>query len=71
MVRITKQVRAAIAERHAAKDRIRKKYGVRRLREAEKRLCDNCARRLCDLLPLTGRGEDCPYYQPKEGGKSV
>lgn len=43
-------------------DYIREHY-PERLRENKEHLCGTCWRGvLCNLLPITTKGEDCPYY---------
>ena len=52
--------------------------GMERVLEAERRLCGTChfqQHGLCGpnpaLLPLTSKGEDCPYYLAKGFGSVV
>lgn len=49
------------------------RYGVERLNEVRRRLCADCRfaspPSVCDLLPITSDGHDCPYWQPKRRGE--
>ena len=58
---------AAKDDRQRAQEKIIYKYGKHKIWDAEKRLCDVCTKP-CQgqLLPLTGSGEDCPYFDKKE-----
>ena len=59
------QIEAKIRIDNLAKDVVRQKYGDA-LPGLKVRLCDNCAIPNCDILPITTKGEECPYY--KKGG---
>jgi hypothetical protein len=52
----------------ATQERIVKLYGREAINEASERLCEHC-KRFCNGvgLPLTTKGEECPYYALKEG----
>lgn len=45
-------------------------HGVAAIEKAKERLCDNCNHpfqcSIAHLLPLTTKGEDCPYFDKKE-----
>ena len=58
-----------ISERELIQTEIRERWGEEAIREARVRLCSECKEFGCFLLPLTLRGEDCPYFRPKEGGE--
>ena len=42
---------------------IRDHYTPIQLAEAKRRLCARCSESPCGLLPLTTKGEDCPYFE--------
>lgn len=50
---------------------IKRKYTARELAAAKRRLCDNCTMPECLLLPLTTRGENCPYFAPRAEATSA
>jgi len=58
-----------IRERGLIQAEIRERWGEKAIREAKVRLCSKYKVRDCFLLPLTLRGEDCPYFRLKEGGE--
>jgi hypothetical protein len=67
-----KKARHARQGRMSAKALIRSRFGEHSVRESEERLCKNC-RHWCeadgcphDILPLTTKGDDCPYYFLRE-----
>jgi len=52
-------------ERAAMQGKIYERFGEKAILEAQKRLCAKCQVSKCFLLPLTTKGEDCPYFKPK------
>jgi len=59
-------VHGAVSERQTIQKEIKERYGEVAIRKARVRLCSECKERNCSLLPLTLKGEDCPYFKPKE-----
>jgi len=65
-----KQARVKIEQDQQAREKIMDTYGLKAVKEAEARLCDTCSVACPGLLPLTMKGEDCPYYIKGEKGDS-
>lgn len=40
-------------------------YASQKIRSAQRRLCFTCAVTDCLLIPITTKGEDCPYHKEK------
>lgn len=64
-----KQASQKIEDDLRAQSLIIEKYGKERIEEAKGRLCSACTLCPCVLLPITTKGEDCPYYV--DGGKKL
>jgi len=45
---------------------IRDAFGNEAVAYAKDRLCRTCSVRGCEYLPLTTKGEDCPYHKKEE-----
>ena len=58
-----KQATRKIEDDLRAQAFIEEKYGREKIEEAKERLCSACALCPCVLLPITTKGEDCPYYK--------
>jgi len=59
----TKQVTQKIGDDLRAQAFIKEKYGKEKIGEAKERLCSACTLCPCVLLPITTKGEECPYYK--------
>lgn len=67
-MKLTKrQIKREIDERETLKSRIRAEFGNEAITTARNRLCLYCKYVPCRLLPITSKGEDCPYFT-KGGG---
>jgi len=55
-----------LADEGKVREVIFEKFGEERIKEAKNRLCSKCSYGFCFLMPLTTKGEDCPYFKPKE-----
>jgi len=67
MSRLTKNEIATARERIALKEEIRDLDGAKAIKKATKRLCLHCERwSKCFLVPITTKGEDCPYFCRKK-----
>lgn len=51
-----------IREQGIMQKEIRERFGEKAILVARKRLCEKCKALNCSLLPITTRGEDCPYF---------
>lgn len=44
---------------------IRAHFGMKFITEKLHQLCDRCINEPCRLLPITTKGEDCPYFKER------
>jgi len=56
-----------IRDRMTVQREIKERFGEDTIKLAKVRLCHRCKLAPCFMLPLTTRGEDCPYFKLKEG----
>lgn len=55
-----------LASEGTVRGKIFDEFGEERIKEAKNRLCSKCFYGFCFLMPLTTKGEDCPYFKLKE-----
>ena len=59
-----KQTKAKLEADRQARELIRNTYGEEAIYNAHSRLCVSCGfSPECKYLPITTKGEDCPYYK--------
>jgi len=49
---------------------IRKHYTPRQIQERANQLCAGCINHPCNLLPVTTKGEECPYFKERQNVES-